>query len=157
MAIETMTNTHERAGHGVQAELQQSLLELIDIALQGKQAHWNVVGPAFRPVHQQLDEIVDAARLASDEVAERIATLGGVPDGRAEAVADARPFEPFPGGNVKAEHAVEAMLQRLNELNQRLRGRIDRLAEADPISQGILIEAATHLEKQTWMLRAQRG
>jgi starvation-inducible DNA-binding protein len=156
MTTEPMANTEARPDRAVQAELQRSLLELIDIALQGKQAHWNVVGPAFRPVHQQLDEIVDAARLAADEVAERIATLGGVPDGRAQAIADARPFEPFPEGNVQSEAVVDAMIERLNELNGRLRQRIDRLGEADPISQGILIEAATQLEKQTWMLRAQR-
>jgi starvation-inducible DNA-binding protein len=156
MATETLAQTDRRPGAAVQSELQRSLIELIDISLQGKQAHWNVVGPAFRPVHQQLDEIVDAVRLAADEVAERIATLGGVPDGRAQALAEARPFEPFPGGNVQAEQVVDAMIERLDDLNSRLHGRIQRLGDSDPISQGILIEAATQLEKQTWMLRAQR-
>jgi starvation-inducible DNA-binding protein len=156
MATETLPRAESQPDTGVQPELQRTLLELIDISLQGKQAHWNVVGPAFRPVHQQLDEIVDAARLAADDVAERIATIGGVPDGRAQAIVDARPFEPFPDGNVQAEQVVEAMIQRLDELNARLRQRVDRLAEADPISQGILIAAASQLEKQSWMLRAQR-
>jgi starvation-inducible DNA-binding protein len=155
MATETTISNEPRADRAVQAELQRSLLELIEVSLQGKQAHWNVIGPAFRPVHQQLDEIVDAARYAADEIAERIATLGGVPDGRAQSIADARPFDPFPEGNVQSEAVVDAMIERLNDLNGRLRQRIDRLAEADPISQGILINAATLLEKQTWMLRAQ--
>ena len=36
--------------------LQATLVELIDLSLQAKQAHWNVVGPAFRGVHLFLDE-----------------------------------------------------------------------------------------------------
>ena len=35
--------------------LQQNLVNLIDLALLLKQAHWNVVGPNFRSIHLQLD------------------------------------------------------------------------------------------------------
>ncbi|MCA9152383.1 MAG: DNA starvation/stationary phase protection protein, partial [Planctomycetales bacterium] len=68
-------------------QLQSCLYDLIDLALQGKEAHWNVLGPNFRSVHLQLDEIIDSARNASDEVAERIVTLGLSPDGRASQIA----------------------------------------------------------------------
>ena len=34
--------------------LQAMLVELIDLALLGKQLHWNVTGPLFRPLHEQL-------------------------------------------------------------------------------------------------------
>ena len=37
--------------------LQATLVELIDLALVGKQAHWSVVGPQFRSIHLELDEI----------------------------------------------------------------------------------------------------
>ena len=59
--------------------LQSTLAELIDLALLGKQAHWSVVGPRFRSVHLELDEIVDLARLSFDRVAERLATIGVAP------------------------------------------------------------------------------
>jgi starvation-inducible DNA-binding protein len=39
------------------AELQTVLVDLIDLGLQGKQAHWNVVGPQFRTLHLELDEV----------------------------------------------------------------------------------------------------
>ena len=42
--------------------LQATLVEFIDLALVGKQAHWSVVGPQFRSIHLELDEIVDLAR-----------------------------------------------------------------------------------------------
>ena len=38
-------------------ELQATLLDLVDLALTGKQLHWSVVGPNFRPLHLQLDEL----------------------------------------------------------------------------------------------------
>jgi starvation-inducible DNA-binding protein len=42
--------------------LQRVLVDLIELHLQGKQAHWNIVGTNFRDVHLQLDEIVEFAR-----------------------------------------------------------------------------------------------
>jgi starvation-inducible DNA-binding protein len=43
---------HERDGVG--AELQTVLVELVDLSLVGKQLHWAVTGPLFRPLHLQL-------------------------------------------------------------------------------------------------------
>ncbi|EUA58454.1 starvation-inducible DNA-binding protein/fine tangled pili major subunit [Mycobacterium intracellulare 1956] len=41
--------------------LQRVLVNLVELHLQGKQAHWNVIGSNFRDLHLQLDELVDAA------------------------------------------------------------------------------------------------
>src|SRR3954466_631708 len=67
-------------------ELQRVLVTLIDLSLIGKQAHWNVVGPHFRSLHLQLDEMIDAWREAADVVGERAVALGHAPDGRAATV-----------------------------------------------------------------------
>jgi starvation-inducible DNA-binding protein len=136
-------------------DLQATLVELIDLSLLGKQAHWNVVGPNFRSVHLQLDEIVDTARLASDRVAERIATVGAAPDGRASAVAASSHLAEFPGGQVPVTETVKLVGTTIDTMSERLRERIVRIAEADPVSQDILISASDELEKQAWMLRAQ--
>jgi len=48
---------------------------LLDLSLLAKQVHWNVVGPRFRSVHLQLDDVVTTARQHSDTVAERAAAL----------------------------------------------------------------------------------
>ena len=47
--------------------LQGTLLDMIDLHLVAKQAHWNVLGSHFRSVHLQLDELVTAARGFADE------------------------------------------------------------------------------------------
>jgi starvation-inducible DNA-binding protein len=75
---------HEREGVG--QELQATLHELVDLSLIGKQLHWAVVGPLFRPLHLLLDELVDSWRELSD-IAERAVALGFIPDGQAKAVA----------------------------------------------------------------------
>src|ERR1700760_3137385 len=66
--------------------LQRVLVDLIELHLQGKQAHWNLVGTNFRDLHLQLDEIVDTAREASDTIAERMRALNALPDGRSDTV-----------------------------------------------------------------------
>ncbi len=136
------------------AELQASLVEFLDLALQGKQAHWNVVGPFFRPVHLELDDIVESAHAAVDTVAERLSALGEVPDGRAATVAASTPFEPFPAGTVADREAVALIGVRIDLLTAHLRERIERLG-ADPVSQGILIGIEELFEKHAWMLRVQ--
>jgi starvation-inducible DNA-binding protein len=138
------------------ADLQASLVELLDLALQGKQAHWNVVGPLFRPVHLELDEIVASAHAAVDTVAERLSALREVPDGRAATVAATTPFEPFPAGTVADRDAVGLIGSRIDVLNAHLRDRIERLG-GDPVSQGILIGIEEIFEKHAWMLRVQVG
>jgi DNA-binding ferritin-like protein len=49
-------------------ELQTALVDLVDLGLLGKQARWNVVGPQFRAVHIELDEVVEDSRKWADEV-----------------------------------------------------------------------------------------
>jgi starvation-inducible DNA-binding protein len=135
-------------------DLQASLVELLDLALQGKQAHWNVVGPRFRPVHLELDDIVGSAHEAVDTVAERLSALDEVPDGRAATVAAGTPFEPFPDGTVADREAVRLVGARVDLLCAHLRERVERMA-GDPVSQGILIGIEEVFEKHAWMLRVQ--
>ena len=77
------------------------LVELIDLALIGKQAHWNVEGPHFRSLHLELDELVDTWRTLGDQVAERGVTLGAVPDGQAATVASFSHIAPLPAGHLR--------------------------------------------------------
>ncbi|MDX6717732.1 MAG: starvation-inducible DNA-binding protein, partial [Baekduia sp.] len=64
-------------------ELQATLVDLIDLALTGKQLHWSVVGSDFRSLHLQLDELVESWHALADAVAERAVAIGTFPDGQA--------------------------------------------------------------------------
>src|SRR5271168_5424383 len=94
------------------ANLQRVLVDLIELHLQGKQAHWNVVGTNFRDLHLQLDEIVDIAREASDTIAERMRALNGVPDGRSDTVAASTTLPAFPSAEQNTTETVELIANR---------------------------------------------
>src|SRR5215471_18197914 len=82
----------------VSEALQGALVDLIDLSLVAKQLHWNVVGPRFRSVHLQLDEVVNLARLHADTVAERASAIGVPPDGRAVTVSATSGIATAPDG-----------------------------------------------------------
>jgi starvation-inducible DNA-binding protein len=134
-------------------ELQATLVELIDLALLGKQLHWNIVGRPFKPLHEHLDELVDSWRELSDTTAERAVALGIAPDGRSATVANSG-VEPVDAGVLDTDAATRALVTRLADVSERIRARMDRFGELDLASQDVLVEVVRELEKQQWMLRA---
>ncbi|MGW6292591.1 Dps family protein [Streptomyces sp. NPDC055058] len=141
----------------VSEALQGALVDLVDLSLVAKQIHWNVVGPRFRSVHLQLDEVVTVARAHSDTVAERAAALGVSPDGRAATVAVGSGIGVTPEGWVDDTAAVGALVDALGAVIARMRERVTSTEEADPVSQDILIAVTADLEKQRWMFQAGNG
>jgi starvation-inducible DNA-binding protein len=136
-------------------ELQATLVELVDLSLIGKQLHWAVVGPNFRPLHLHLDELVDSWRELSDTVAERAVAIGVIPDGQARAVAAGSQLGPVETEALEDHAVVRELVHRLAETSERIRARMDRMGELDVASQDVLIEVVRELEKQQWMLRVQ--
>jgi len=135
--------------------LQGNLVTLIDLALNLKQAHWNVVGPNFRSLHLQLDEIIVTVRAATDEIAERIVTIGSAPDGRAKTVAADTVLGEFTTGFHKVPETVTAVADPLMKAIDLLRDGIEKMGDIDPISEDLLIATSSQLEKHLWMVQAQ--
>jgi len=146
---------HEREGVG--QELQATLHELVDLSLIGKQLHWAVVGPLFRSLHLQLDELVDSWRELADTVAERAVALGFVPDGQAKAVAAGSQLAAVAPTALGDHLVVRELTHRIAEVSEQVRDRMNRLGDADLAAQDVLIDVVRELEKQQWMLRAQLG
>jgi starvation-inducible DNA-binding protein len=139
----------------VAIELQFVLETLIDLSLIGKHAHWNVVGPNFRSLHLQLDELVDAWRDATDTVGERIAVLGGFPDGRAETVAAGRELPTLSEGPQPDRALVASLTTILTNAVSLIRTRMDRIEDLDLVTADLLHSVVATLDKQLWMIRAQ--
>jgi starvation-inducible DNA-binding protein len=151
--LPALAEPHER--DAVAKQLEATLHELIDLALIGKQLHWAVVGPAFRPVHLHLDELVESWHSLADAVAERAVALGYVPDGQARAVAAGSQLRPVAQGALEDHVVVRELAHRVAEVSELARERMDRLGEVDAVSQDVLIDVVRALEEQQWMLRAQ--
>jgi len=135
--------------------LQAVLVDLIELAIQGKQAHWNVVGTNFRDMHLQLDEIIAATRLASDEVAERMRALHALPDGRSEIVTKTTTLPKLPPDQVATSDVVDLITERLDAAAATCRRVHDEVDEADPTSADILHTIIQMLEQYSWMVRAE--
>jgi starvation-inducible DNA-binding protein len=112
--------------------LQKVLVDLIDLHVQGKQAHWNVLGHNFRDLHLQLDEIVTEAREFSDTVAERMRALFATPDGRSRTVGATSSLDEFPEGEVSTHETVEMITARLYQAVGTMRDVHDEVDEEDP-------------------------
>ncbi|MCL4120066.1 UNVERIFIED_CONTAM: hypothetical protein GTU68_011767 [Idotea baltica] len=135
--------------------LQSSLVTLIDLALNLKQAHWNVVGPNFRSLHLQLDEIIVTVRDVTDEIAERIVTVGTAPDGRAQTIAADTVLGEFATGFHKVPESVTSVADPMKKAIDQLRVGIEKMGKIDPISEDLLIGTSSQLEKHLWMVQAQ--
>ncbi len=135
--------------------LQAVLVDLLELALQGKQAHWNVVGRNFRDTHRQLDEIIDEARTFSDTIAERMRALHAVPDGRSDTIAASTPLPEFPSGEVSTTDTIDLVTERLEATVGTLRDVHDAVDEEDPTSADLLHAIIERLEQFAWMVSAE--
>jgi len=135
--------------------LQGALADLVDLGLTAKQVHWNVVGPRFRSIHLQLDEVVASARAHQDTVAERASAVGVTPDGRAATVAAQSAISEVKSGWIKDTDAVQTMVDALQAVITRMRERVAATDEPDQITQDLLIAVTGDLEKHSWMFQAE--
>jgi starvation-inducible DNA-binding protein len=135
--------------------LQKVLVDLIELASQGKQAHWNVVGKNFRDTHRQLDEIIEAARTFSDTVAERMRALHALPDGRSDTVAETTTLPEFPQGEIDTAEVIDLVTERLEAAIGTCRDVHDAVDEEDPTSADILHAILESLEQFAWMVSAE--
>ncbi|HMK98153.1 MAG TPA: DNA starvation/stationary phase protection protein [Acidimicrobiales bacterium] len=143
------------ASEQLTGNLQQVLVDLIALHLQAKQAHWNVVGPNFRDLHLQLDEIVDLARDASDTIAERMRALQATPDGRAPTVVASASLTPLPSGELASSQVVDLITVALRTAVATIRKVHDQVDAEDPSTSDLLHTIINQLEKQAWMLSAE--
>nr|WP_116416551.1 DNA starvation/stationary phase protection protein [Subtercola boreus] len=135
--------------------MQAVLVDLIELHVQGKQAHWNVVGKNFRDLHLQLDEIIDAAREFSDTIAERMRALHAVPDGRSDTVAATTSLPEYPNGEIDTAETVDLVVVRLEATVGTMRDVHDTVDEADPTSADLLHAIIEKLEQYAWMVGAE--
>ena len=161
MNADTMTtpsiNLTFTASAALSDNLQRVLTDLIALELVGKQIHWNIVGPNFRDVHLNLDEVVDIAREGSDEVAERMRAMQAVPNGLPEVVAQRNTLPTVPETIIKTDDAEELAIAAINATVATMRDVHEKVDAEDSASADILNDYIRRLEQQAWFIRSQNG
>jgi starvation-inducible DNA-binding protein len=137
------------------SNLQRVLVDLIELHLQGKQAHWNVVGTNFRDLHLQLDELVDFARESSDTIAERMRALDAVPDGRSDTVAASTSVPQIPGYEHNTTEVVDLITTAVYAVVDTMRAVHDAVDAEDPTTADQLHQMIDGLEKLAWLLKSE--
>ncbi|MCF6390599.1 DNA starvation/stationary phase protection protein [Mycobacterium sp. MBM] len=143
------------ASPALRASLQQVLVDMIELHLQGKQAHWNVVGTNFRDLHLQLDELVDFAREGSDTIAERMRALYAPADGRTDTVAATTTLPQFPPYERSTAEVVDLISTRIHAAVDTLRGVHDAVDAEDPTTADVLHQLIDGLEKLAWLISSE--
>jgi starvation-inducible DNA-binding protein len=143
-----------RASEQLVGILQARLVSLIDLGLTLKHIHWNVVGPHFIGVHTMLDPQAASVNEMIDQLAERITTLGGSPDGRPGTIVKQREWDDYSLGRDLVDAHLGALDQVYVGVITSHRDAIDKTEKIDPVTQDLLIEQTEALEQFHWFVRA---
>ncbi|MCT7661523.1 DNA starvation/stationary phase protection protein Dps [Mycobacterium deserti] len=154
MAEYTVPGMTDKQGAQVVELLQKQLSRYNDLHLTLKHVHWNVVGPNFIGVHEMIDPQVELVRGYADEVAERIATLGGSPKGTPGAIIADRTWDDYSLERDTVQAHLAALDLVYDGIVEDTRKNIEETEEPDPVTQDMLIGHAAELEKFQWFVRA---
>ncbi|MDP2292211.1 MAG: DNA starvation/stationary phase protection protein [Actinomycetota bacterium] len=134
--------------------LQERLVALSDLSQTLKHIHWNVVGPHFIAVHEMLDPQYHAATAMIDELAERIATLGGVPSTLPRRSDDVREWNDYSLDRADSLAHLGALDMVFVGVVTGHRDAVDLVGEIDLISQDLLVGQTRQLERFHWFVRS---
>ncbi|BBZ09432.1 DNA protection during starvation protein [Mycolicibacterium doricum] len=150
----TVPGMTDKEGAQVAELLQKQLSRYNDLHLTLKHIHWNVVGPNFIGVHEMIDPQVELVRGYADEVAERIATLGGSPKGTPGAIVNDRTWDDYSLERDTVQAHLAALDLVYDGIIEDTRKNIEETEDPDPVTNDMLIGHAAELEKFQWFVRA---
>ncbi|HRW38490.1 MAG: DNA starvation/stationary phase protection protein [Acidimicrobiales bacterium] len=154
MASFTLPGLDDQQADTIRTALQERLEALIDTALTLKHIHWNVTGPTFIGVHEMLDPQVAGVHAMSDTLAERIAALGGSPNGLPGNLVASRSWDDYNVDRAPVPQHLEALDVVYSAVIAGHRAAIETTGELDPITEDILIGQTGDLEQYQWFVRA---
>jgi starvation-inducible DNA-binding protein len=134
--------------------LNQSLADGLDLQLQIKQAHWNVKGADFIGVHELLDKIADSLRDLVDEIAERIAQLGGVAEGTVQRVQTRTHLPEYPLDIHKSHDHLKAIAGALSNFGKHVRKAIGDTEALDADTSDLYTEVSRATDKNLWLIES---
>jgi starvation-inducible DNA-binding protein len=137
------------------ALLNQTLADTSDLYSQTKQAHWNVKGIHFYPLHLLFDQLAEKRIGEADDLAERATELGGYATGTIRMAAAASRLPEIPTDIDDGVDYVRALVERYALHANNTRSGIDQADKAgDMDTADLLTEISRELDKDLWFLQA---
>ena len=153
--VPTLNDIPTEARAQVVVILNQALADLSDLHSQAKQAHWNVRGPSFYPLHLLFDQVAGSAEEPLDDIAERIVQLGGVAEGTVRQTAGRSALPEFPTAGPNGAAYAQVLAERFGAVAKTVRAAVDATAElGDTGSSDLLTGVSRALDKSLWFIEA---
>jgi starvation-inducible DNA-binding protein len=135
--------------------LNQKLADTSDLYSQTKQAHWNVKGIHFYPLHLLFDRLAEKRQGEADELAERATELGGYALGTVRMAAANSRLPEIPTTINAGVDYLRALVERYGVHANTMRAAIDEADEAgDKDTADLFTEISRELDKDLWFLQA---
>jgi len=151
----TQNDLAEKVRRDAVTLLNQQLADALDLALQAKQAHWNVKGPTFIALHELFDTVVAEIFEHADDLAERAVQLGGTALGTARTVARASRLPEYPLDLDSGRGHVKALSAALAAFGASARSGIDAAtALGDADTADLFTEISRGVDKLLWKVEA---
>ncbi len=116
--------------------------------------HWNIKGKRFFDLHVKFEELYTDANLKVDMIAERILTLGGVPQHTFKDYVESSKV-PVGRNITKDETAIRLIVDSLSELLVIERRILNSSDEAnDEGTNSMMSDFISEQEKTVWMMKA---
>lgn len=127
----------------------------IELYLQLKNAHWNVRGPAFASLHRVFDETSNDALQFGDELAERMAIVGGEPIATVQKIAAVPQLADTPSGMKSQDEFIKVTVDRLSYFTGMVRDSLSYFERNnDPVTNDICLKGLAALEKKLWLIES---
>lgn len=135
--------------------LNSCLADLLDLHSQFRQAHWNVRGRSFHAQHKLFEELAGMVADSLDELAERVAALGGAAKGTIrQAAASTRLAELNEQGGDELGF-IRALAVQCAACGKQVRSGVETTAAAgDAGSSDLLTGISRDLDKALWILES---
>lgn len=133
--------------------LTKILANLVVLSMKTRNAHWNVVGHDFRPMHAFFEELYNDIDPAIDAVAERIRAIGEPAPGQLAALLSLATLKEQPSLLQPALELVAELLKDYISVIAELRQDIQASESSHDIgTASLLSDLLRKFEKSAWML-----
>ena len=137
-------------------DLEATVVELLELYHDSKQSHWNLRGPIYLSLHEQLQHNADTYLKYTDILAERVLSVGHPVDGRTSVVTATANLDGYPSGYLSDKQVLILMTERINTVAKRVRQRIEHMSKVDEVTSNQLQELSYELDKQVWKFRVMQ-
>jgi starvation-inducible DNA-binding protein len=133
--------------------LQQLVVDLLATFNNYKEAHWNLSGPIYLPLHEFYDEQATMYLDYVDVLSERVLSMGYSIDGRYTTIARTSTIPYMPAGYMSDNSSLRLLVERVTVLQEEVYKDITATEQSDATTSNILQELAYDVDHNLWQLR----